>query len=370
MTARAPRTKKPAARRQRLPVAVLTGFLGAGKTSLLRRLLASEQAGRTAVLVNEFGEVGIDQLLVSPIAPDIVLLESGCICCRIRGELKDALVDLLDARAEGRLPPFARIVIETTGLAEPGPIHSTLAADPLLANQVVLERVITVVDAGNARETHGRRPEWLAQVAAADIIALAKTDLATAAQIAALQALLAQLNPGAALMATANLDGSAIAALFDRPVDRTAGLLPAAPSRKGRAKPGHDHKHDHKHDHDHAHEHDHGAVTSFTLVLDRRLDWTAFGVWLSALLHWHGDRILRVKGILDTGTTGGEGERPLLLNGVQHTIHPPEHLPAWPGSDRGSRLVFITDGLERATVERSLAAWLAAATGPKRARSA
>ncbi|MFC3230696.1 CobW family GTP-binding protein [Marinibaculum pumilum] len=364
MTARRTRTTKPAARRQRLPVAVLTGFLGAGKTSLLRRLLAAEAAGRTAVLVNEFGEVGIDQLLVSPIAPDIVLLESGCICCRIRGELKDALVDLLDARAEGRLPPFERIVIETTGLAEPGPIHSTLAADPLLANQVVLERVVAVIDAGNAQETHGRRPEWLAQVAAADIIALAKTDLATAAQAGALRALLAQLNPGAALVETAELDGPAVAALFDRPVDRTAGLLPAAPApKRHRAR-------DHDHGHDHAHEHEHGAVTSFTLVLDRKLDWTAFGVWLSALLHWHGDRILRVKGILDTGTTGGEGERPLLLNGVQHTIHPPEHLPAWPGSDRRSRLVFITDGLERATVERSLAAWLAAATGPKRARSA
>ncbi len=364
MTAK-PAVPRRTARRKRLPVAVLTGFLGAGKTSLLRRLLAAEQAGATAVLVNEFGEVGIDQLLVSPIAPDIVLLDSGCICCRIRGELKEALVDLLDARAAGRLPPFRRIVIETTGLAEPGPIHSTLAADPLLSNQVALDLVVTVVDAGNALATHGRRPEWLAQVAAADLLAIAKTDTAPAAATAALRDLLQKLNPGAPAVASAGLDGRAVAALFARPVARAAQFLPAGgPDRHDRQDPNRDPGRDHDR-HDHEHDHDHGAVTSFTLVLDRSLDWTAFGVWLSALLHWHGDRILRVKGIIDTGS----GQGPLLLNGVQHTIHPPEHLPHWPGSDRRSRLVFITDGLQRAVVERSLTAFLAAAGDGPQARS-
>lgn len=296
--------------------------------------------GETAILVNEFGEVGIDQLLVGAIAPDIVLLDSGCICCRIRGELKDALVDLLDARAAGRLPPFRRVVIETTGLAEPGPIHSTLAMDPLLSNQLVLDRVVTVVDCQNALETHGRRPEWLAQVAAADLLALSKTDLVAEAQVRAVRELLEGLNPGAEVTATAGLDDRRTASLFTRRLRRGEHIL-ALDTASGH----------------HHHDHDHGHVSSFTLYLERSLDWTAFGVWLSALLHWHGDRILRVKGILDPG----QGQKPLLLNGVQHTIHPPEHLPDWPGGDRRSRLVFITDGLDRALIERSLHAWLEAA---------
>lgn len=363
-------TAKQAPRRQRTPVAVLTGFLGAGKTSLLRRLLAAGQAGEIAVLVNEFGEVGIDQLLVSPIAPDIVLLDSGCICCRIRGELKDALVDLLDARAAGRLPKFRRIVIETTGLAEPGPIHSTLAADPLLANQVLLDRVVTVVDAENAEATHGQRPEWLAQVAAADLLAIAKSDLVEPAQVDRLRGLLQRLNPGAPVLETAALDGKAVAALFARRLERAAQLLPPAGSPH-RMPHGHPEHHGQDHAPDHAHDHAHGQVTSFTLVLDRSVDWTAFGVWLSALLHWHGDRILRVKGIIDPGPgAAGSDQGPLLLNGVQHTVHPPEHLAEWPGSDRRSRLVFITDGLDRAIVERSLATWLAVAGDAPQAKSA
>jgi len=349
-------------RRRRIPVAVLTGFLGSGKTSLLRRLLATEAVGETAILVNEFGEVGIDQLLVGAIAPDIVLLESGCICCRIRGELKDALVDLLDARAAGRLPAFRRIVIETTGLAEPGPIHSTLAMDPLLSNQVVLDRVVTVVDAQNARDTHGHHPEWLAQVAAADLLAISKADLAGADAVAALRSLLQRLNPAAETVDTAGLGERAVAGLFTRRLHRDAHARPAAAART--APSGHEQDHDeHRHD-DHGHAH--GRVASFTLYLDRSLDWTAFGVWLSALLHWHGDRILRVKGIIDPG----QGQPPLLLNGVQHTIHPPEHLAHWPGTDRRSRLVFITDGLERSAIERSLHAWLNAADAGPRARSA
>ena len=135
-----------------VPVTILTGFLGSGKTTVLQKILAQENYGDTAVLVNEFGEVGIDQQLVAPIAPNVVLLDSGCLCCQIRGELKEALTGLLDARAQKNVPPFQRIVIETTGLAEPTPIIATIQADPMLTHQLAVARTITIVDAVNGNE--------------------------------------------------------------------------------------------------------------------------------------------------------------------------------------------------------------------------
>ena len=320
----------------RTPITVLTGFLGAGKTTLLRRHLSEEAFGDTAVLVNEFGEIGLDHLLVDAIAPDIVLLDSGCICCRIRGELKAAIVDLLDRRARAEIPPFRRIVIETTGLAEPGPLVSTLVMDPLLANHTALAGIVTVVDAVNAVATHARRPEWLAQVAAADRIVIAKADLADDSTLDALRALLEEVAPGADVT-----DSTAAGA-----VDLTKEEGPcrnAFDLDKREAAPRHQHTAD-----------PHHGVRSVALTFDRPLDWAAFGVWFSGLLHFHGDHILRAKGLIDIGN----GRPPVVLNGVQHTIHPPEHLEAWPDADQRTRLVLILEGIEPNVIVRSLRAYL------------
>ena len=292
-----------------VPVAVLTGFLGAGKTTLLRALLATGEAGRTAVLVNEFGEVGIDHLLVDSISADVVLLDSGCVCCQIRGELKAAVLSLLERRDRGELPPFERLIIETTGLAEPAPIVSTLAMDRVLSHEVSIATIVTVIDALAGGDTAGRRPEWLEQVAAADTLVLSKTDLASPGETRSLIEQLARLNPIAPIVRSGG-SSRALSALFDRgaAADRpsAASTAPAdvapnaiyPPARAPRA---------------------HG-VRSAVLELDGTVDWTAFGIWFSALLHAHGERVLRVKGLLDTG-----GEGPVLFNGVQHSVYPPEH---------------------------------------------
>ena len=320
-----------------LPISVLTGFLGSGKTTVLRELLAREAFGQSAVLVNEFGEVGIDHLLVDAISPDVVLLDSGCVCCQIRGELKEAVLNLLSQRASGSIPPFSRIVIETTGLAEPGPVVSTLAMDPVLSRQCEIGVIVTVVDAVAAASTQQRRREWLEQVAVADTLMLSKTDLVESDAAEHLITHLQALNPAASVIDwRADLDALDTAfrgrSLFpiaggdirpQRARTQQTRMEDQAPSQHGR------------------------ALRSLILPLDRAIDWTSFGIWFSALLHAHGDRILRVKGLVDVGETG-----PMLLNSVQHSVYPPEHWDAWPDGAR-SQLVFIVDAIEPGMLEAS-----------------
>lgn len=318
-------------RSTKTPLLILTGFLGAGKTTLLQEILAAERFGRSAVLVNEFGEVGIDQNLVTAVSPDIVLLDSGCICCQIRGELKEALRDLLDRRSSGELPPFSRIILETTGLAEPAPIVSTIHADLLLQNQMYVDAIATVVDGAAGLATAPRRPEWLQQVASADTLIVSKYDV-DPRSAAELEAYLATLNPEAEICVRSA--GDPLPPLFRGDVGRGRPARAAGAHRAGAG--GHS-----------AHE---DTVRSTIIHLAGPIDWIAFGVWLSALLHAHGRRILRVKGVLDVG----EG-RPVLLNGVQHMVFPPEHLDDWPADAETSRLVFILDGLDPALIHRSFA---------------
>ena len=308
------------------PVTVLTGFLGSGKTTLLARLLAHPELGETAVIVNELGEVGIDHHLLRRVDERTVLLPSGCLCCTLRGDLADELRDLVARRDAGEIPSFRRVVVETTGLANPAPIVSTLLSEPLVRNHYELERVVATVDA-----QHGlRHEESVAQAAAADTLVVTKTDLADPAPVAVQ---LRRLNPAAAVVLSANGDVSP-AALF-RPPD-TARDPRELDYDEGDA---------------HAHE-----TRALCLVLEGPLDWTAFGVWLTMLLQARGRDVLRVKGLLNVGLDG-----PLLLNGVQHAVHPPEHLPEWPDEDRRSRLVFIGRGIERGQLERSLEAFGCAA---------
>jgi G3E family GTPase len=305
------------------PVNLITGFLGSGKTTLLQRLLADPALADTAVLINEFGEVGLDHHLLERIDDTMVLLQSGCLCCTIRGELSAAIKDLHSKRERGVVPAFRRLVVESTGLADPFPILSTVQADPVLRHHFRLGNVVTTVDAVNGLG----RPESLKQVAVADRLVLTKTDLAPDCE--ALVEELRRLNPDAPLWRAAE-EKIDTAALFD---DSRHSILRAYPATE---------------------EAPHGSIHAFAVAFDGVLDWTMFGVWLTMLLNRHGNAVLRVKGILNV--TGSP--TPVAVHGVQHLVHPPLHMAAWPDADRRSRLVFIVDGLERSAIERSLDAFL------------
>lgn len=332
------------------PVNVLTGFLGSGKTTLLQRLLRSPRMERTAVLINEFGEIGLDHLLVQQVDESVLVLQSGCICCSIRDDLKSALRGLLSRRERQEIPAFDRVVIETTGLADPGPILYTLLSEPVIRHHFQLGNVITTVDVVNAELHLSRNREGIKQVAAADRLVLTKSDLAEPRQTAAVRGELARLNPSARLwdaaedpvdvdflldmMPSGTPPGPARYRLEDG-VPRERGSTAGKPAALGELRRHCD------------------SVTSFSLILDRPMDWTAFGIWLSLLLNRHGDDVLRVKGILCV-----EGaETPVFINGVQHIVHPPQHLERWPTEDHRSRIVFITRGIDQGRLRRSLEAF-------------
>ncbi len=333
------------------PVNVLTGFLGSGKTTLLRRLLSSQLSGETAVLINEFGEVGIDNLLVAEVAPDTVLLKTGCVCCSIRGELKEAFLGLLSKRQKGEIPPFVRIILETTGLAEPAPILATLLADPVLCHHFKLGLVITVVDSVNAEFQRESFPEWTAQVTAADRLVISKVDLVDQETYAALQDSLAKMNHTASKLLATEVDASDLLLLGSglhslapemearRWVEETSGESGAGWPDETSDAPVH-----------RPHHQEEGAVKSFCLVLEEQLNWIGFGLWLSMLLNRHGANILRVKGILHLAGA----EYPIAIHGVQHLVHPPVHLTTWPSQDRTSRIIFIVRNLTPEAIERSL----------------
>lgn len=320
------------------PVVLLTGFLGSGKTTLLARLLRDPALSDTAVLINEFGEVGLDHHLLDRIDDTMVLLSSGCLCCTIRGELSDAIKGLHSRRARGEVPPFRRIVIESTGLADPLPVIATITADPVLKHHFRMGAVVTTVDAVNGLDQLARQPESVTQAAVADRLVLTKTDLCAPATTHAVVAALRPLNPDAPLILarTAALDADVILGEQTALSTTTAALRCVASPDPG--APGSAHG---------------DAVSSFSLVAEGPLDWTLFGLWLTMLLNRHGTRILRVKGLLNV-----EGsETPVAIHGVQQLVHVPSHLSAWPDDDRRSRLVFITRGLDPRRIERSMAAF-------------
>jgi len=329
----------------RIPVNVLTGFLGSGKTTLLQRLLRSPQMNRTVVLINELGEIGLDHLLIERVDESVVLLQSGCICCSIRDDLKSALRGLLGRRDRGEIPEFDRVVIETTGLADPSPILYTVLSEPVVRHHFHLANVITTVDALNASLHLSRNPEGIKQVAAADRLVITKTDLADPGQVAAVREVLGRLNPSAELLDGSRREIDPDRLLASRPAEHAASpafreviggeRTPADPAylRELRA-------------------HD-AQVASLSLALEEPLDWTAFGIWLSMLLNRHGDDVLRVKGILRIQGAAA----PVFINAVQHIVHPPRHLERWPTDDHRSRLVFITRGIDHALLRRSLVAF-------------
>ena len=313
-----------------LPIYVLTGFLGSGKTTLLNRVLRDPAFAATAVLVNEFGEVAIDHLLVQQISENVVLLNSGCLCCAVRGDLVDALRELFVQSLRGEIPPIQRVVIETTGLADPAPIIHTLLTDENLRERYRLAGVITTVDAGHGMEQVTAHEECLRQVVLADVLVLTKQDLC-AAPPDALRGRLQALNPGAAIIGPEELAGRL-------PV--LAATTPALPPEAWLDAEG---RHDER-------------VRSFTLYRVRPLVWDRFLAWLTPLLQLHGPQILRIKGILNV-----EGlEQPVVVQGVQHIFYPAAFLPAWPDADHRTKIVFITLDLDEDAVRPGFQALLTA----------
>ena len=316
----------------KIPVTVLSGFLGSGKTSLLGRALRQGALRNTAVIVNEFGKIGLDHHLLSRVEERTVLLGGGCVCCSTREDLVAAFLELLRRASQDGRPD--RVVIETTGLADPSPIWFTVLRHPVLQHHFDVERIVVTVDAVNGLLHLDRHAESVKQAAVADLIVLTKTDIASEASVRRLESRLRAINPAAAMMRTRPDDPDA-PDLFpaDRPLHAPSRAL-SEPSAPDRPSP-----------------HD-GGTRSLSVRFDRPLDWNAFGLWLSMLLHARGVDILRVKGHLDLG-----GDGPVLLNGVQHIIHPPEHLEGWPNGERCSKIVFIMKGIEPQQVMDSLTAF-------------
>lgn len=361
------------------PVNLLTGFLGAGKTTLLKRLLQQPALADAAVLVNEFGEIGLDHLLLERIDEQMVLLPSGCLCCTVRGELAEALRALHSKRERGEVPWFRRVVIETTGLADPFPILSTLQAEPVLRHHFALGQVVAVVDAVHGAGQLQRHAQSVRQVAAADQIVVSKLGLADPSQAASLKQALHAINPMAPVW-DAESDAVDAEALFCQGLFDAARKSPdarrwlseeraapslrlfdsnddevAAPVASTRAGDG---RYLAQAQRKPPSTHTAGLdVTSFSIVLDEPLDWTAFAIWLTMFVHRHGERVLRIKGIVNVRGS----ETPVAVHGVQHLIHPPLHLAAWPGDARQSSIVFIVDGLEPERVRRSLRAFVGGA---------
>jgi G3E family GTPase len=337
-----------------IPVNVITGFLGSGKTTLLRHILSDGDYADCAILINEFGEVGIDHLIIERVDGETVVMQSGCICCTLRDDLAGAIRSLHERREAGALPPFRRLIIETTGLADPTPILATVMNDPVIRHHFRLGNIVTTVDGVNGEGHLDRQPESMKQVALADRLLVTKGDIAEPQAIHRLDQRLARLNPAALRFHTAN---SAVAAglLIGEDVFEPASKS-AEVSRWLRTEAGHDHAADAGHD---AHHHHGGSdasrhdahIRAFTMTFDRTVDWTVFGVWLTMLLHAHGEDVLRVKGILNVG----EGAAPVVINGVQHLVHAPLHLDRWPDDDRRSRLVFIVRDIAEESITESFA---------------
>ena len=333
-----------------IQVSLLTGFLGSGKTTLLNKLLKHPQMSETAVLVNEFGDIGIDHLLVEQVNEEMVQLTTGCLCCAVQGDLTRALRELFQKRVKGEITNFRRVLIETTGLADPAPILHTLINDPILAHRYFLDGVITTVDSVHGLGQLDRHGECRKQTAVADRIVLTKTDLADEAGLPDLEAAVSELNPAAPRIRAAHGDVEPNK-LFG------CGLYdPATKSfdvqnwlREEAYHGGHDHNHG-DHDHDHHHEDRHGDINSLCMTYDDPIEWPAFIAWIQTLITHKGENLLRIKGLVNI--TGED--QPIAIHGVQHVFHNPVRLPQWPSDDHRTRIVFITRDMDQNVLQESL----------------
>lgn len=329
------------------PVTILTGFLGSGKTTLLNRLVRHPAAGDCAVIVNEFGPVAIDHALVRTASENVVLLPSGCVCCQVAGDLVQAMRDLYYRRAAGEVPEFRRAIVETTGMADPAPLARTLVELPLVAARYSLSGIVTTVDGVHGMGELDRHPEAAKQAAVADRLVVTKADLAAPAALAALEARLAAINPGAPVLRSANGDADP-ERLLDTGLFRGAGRLGDAGSWLNAGAYRHAGAPQRA-----AHD---PHIAAFAWYAESPVPWAVLEDALATLLEMAGERILRVKGLANVAGEPG----PVALHAVQHTLYPPARLPAWPDADRRTRLVFIVRDLEEAFVAQTLDSFVAA----------
>ena len=329
----------------RLPVSIITGFLGSGKTTLLNRLLQDPAMAGAAVIINEFGEIGLDHLLIATPNENTVLLANGCICCTVQGDLVNTLRGLDRQRAKGDLPPFDRVLIETTGLADPVPIVQTVVTDAKLAPHYALDSVVTLVDAVNGETQLDSQPESVKQAAIADRLLISKTDLASAEAVQALSARLAALNPNAEIITVAHgavapdqLFGAAIDSQ-SRAADLSRWLRADAYVRSERKSPALPAARRGAHD---------ARIQSHSFAFDEPVSTAGLSAWLTALASLRGASLLRVKGLLNVDGV------PVAVHAVQTLIHEPVELESWPDDDRRSRLVFIARDMDRDAIEATL----------------
>ncbi len=336
----------------RIPVSVITGFLGSGKTTLVNKLLKRPEMNRVAVIVNELGEQAIDNDLVEVSSEQMMLLNNGCLCCVLRGDLQETMRDLFIKRRNGVIIDFDRLVIETTGLADPAPVMQTLMTDTMLQSQYRLDCVVTLVDAVNGLEQLKTLSEPVKQAALADRLVMTKTDLVDEARASALEATLRELNPRAPLKRALNgeielafLIDVALRSMQSRLEDVERWMGADNAEDHGHAAPyGHD-------EHGHAHRHD-SHVVSFCLRYQEPFTWASFSQCMEVLGTLRGADLFRVKGLVNVA--GHKG--PLIVQGVQHLFHPPIELEKWPGDDHDTRMVFITRGISEQSVRQLFAA--------------
>ena len=335
-----------------VPISLIAGFLGSGKTTLLRSLIGQPGMANSALIINEFGEVGLDHLLVESSFDNILMLDNGCVCCSIRGDLVDTIGDLFAKQAEGVIPPFSRILIETTGLADPGPIVRDLTEAKSLRGRCKLRRVVVTVDGvlgpAQLRET----PEVSAQIAQADLCLITKADIAGRNEVNVLFADLRSISPDLDIRTVSHgaIDASVVFAEDD-------SLNP--PLRA--ATPHHDHS-TYSHDgtiYDSSAHHHHSGVESWSLQIDRPLAWARLRNWMAMVYSLRAAHILRMKGVLWLA----ESDKPVVMHGVAGLVSTPTTLDAWPGGLKENRIVFITKGLSVAHLKASFAADVLAEPG-------
>jgi G3E family GTPase len=347
-----------------IPVTLLTGFLGSGKTTVLNHVLKQPGMAATAVIVNEFGEIGIDHLLVERSSEDVLLLNSGCLCCTVRNDIVDTLTNLFVDRVKGKVPFFTRVMIETTGLADPAPILHTLMTEPIVAARYMLDGVVATVDAVNGAGTLDRQLEAVKQAAVADRLLLTKTDLAELAARQAIESRLATLNPSAPVIRVAQgvVDPALLFNLgfFDpatKGVDVQRWLREEAFTERRQRN----HEHDrHGDGHPDPNRHD-DRIRAFCITREQPISWRVLSGWLDGLAEMRGDDLLRFKAIV---ALSDQPEQPVVLHGVQHLFHPPVLLPQWPSKDHRTRMVFITRDLSQEAIEATLTAFEKAVEEP------